>query len=73
MTTWSLGSGPTQQQVGTVWSGDSDIVSLSGSGDLNIFDRRTGDKPVTVLQVLSSSPKSTPALILRIRRVLKRL
>ncbi|KAG1745275.1 WD40-repeat-containing domain protein [Suillus lakei] len=33
-----------------VWSGISDLVSLSMSGDLNVFDPRTGDKPTRVLQ-----------------------
>ncbi|KAF8636915.1 hypothetical protein AX17_003166 [Amanita inopinata Kibby_2008] len=48
-TTWSLGAGVGNQQVGNVWSGENDIVSLSVNGDLNVFDRRTGDKPVQVL------------------------
>ncbi|PSR70597.1 hypothetical protein PHLCEN_2v13535 [Hermanssonia centrifuga] len=50
VTTWTLGSGVNNQQVGNVWTEGDDIVSLSMSGDLNIFDKRTGDKPARVLQ-----------------------
>ncbi|KAJ7100107.1 WD40-repeat-containing domain protein [Mycena belliarum] len=46
--TWSLGSGVNNQQVGNVWSREADIVSLSLSGDLNVFDSRVGDKPARV-------------------------
>jgi len=47
---WTVGSGVPNQQVGGVWSGISDLVSLSMSGDLNVFDLRTGDKPTRILQ-----------------------
>lgn len=47
---WTVGSGVPNQQVGGVWSGISDLVSLSMSGDLNVFDPRTGDKPTRILQ-----------------------
>ncbi|KAF7325637.1 WD40 repeat-like protein [Mycena kentingensis (nom. inval.)] len=47
-TTWTVGAGVDHQQVGNVWSRESDIVSLSLSGDLNVFDARTGDKPARV-------------------------
>ena len=50
-TTWTLGSGVDHQQVGNVWSGESDIVSLSMTGDLNVFDPRVGDKPARIFQV----------------------
>ncbi|TRM63711.1 WD40-repeat-containing domain protein [Schizophyllum amplum] len=49
-TTWTVGSGVDNQQVGNAWSGESDIVSLSMTGDLNVFDPRIGDKPARVLQ-----------------------
>lgn len=49
ITTWKLGSGVNHQQVGNTWTGGDDIVSLSMSGDLNIFDKRVGDKPARVL------------------------
>ena len=49
--TWTVGSGVDYQQVGNTWSGQSDLVSLSMSGDLNVFDPRVGDKPVQVLSV----------------------
>lgn len=49
--TWTLGSGVNHQQVGNTWSGDSSIVSLSISGDLNVFDPRIGDKPSKVFSV----------------------
>ncbi|KAJ7461763.1 WD40 repeat-like protein [Mycena galericulata] len=48
-TTWSLGAGVNNQQVGNVWSRETDIVSLSLSGDLNVFDPRVGDKPARVV------------------------
>ena len=51
VTTWTLGAGVNHQQVGNVWSGTEDIVSLSCSGDLNIFDRRSGSKPIKVINV----------------------
>ncbi|KIJ98804.1 hypothetical protein K443DRAFT_133309 [Laccaria amethystina LaAM-08-1] len=44
-TTWTLGTGIDHQQIGNIWSGQADLVSLSISGDLNAFDPRTGDKP----------------------------
>ncbi|KAL6306374.1 WD40 repeat-like protein [Sparassis latifolia] len=46
---WSLGSGVSNQQVGNVWTGGDEIVSLSISGNLNIFDKRVKDKPARVL------------------------
>ncbi|KZT03823.1 WD40 repeat-like protein [Laetiporus sulphureus 93-53] len=49
ITTWSLGSGVNYQQVGNTWTGGDDIVSLSVSGRLNIFDKRISDKPTRVL------------------------
>ena len=51
-----MGTGVEHQQVGNTWSGESDLVSLSMSGDLNIFDPRTGDKPVRVLSVSCQYP-----------------
>ncbi|THH29175.1 hypothetical protein EUX98_g5012 [Antrodiella citrinella] len=50
VTTWKLGTGVHNQQVGNTWTAGDDIVSLSMSGDLNIFDKRTGDKPARILQ-----------------------
>ncbi|KAJ7170250.1 WD40 repeat-like protein [Mycena crocata] len=47
--TWSLGAGVNNQQVGNVWSGETNIVSLSLSGDLNVFDSRVGDKPAHIV------------------------
>lgn len=54
ITTWTLGTGVDNQQIGNAWTDGDDIVSLSMSGDLNIFDKRTGDKPARVLQVRAS-------------------
>lgn len=48
-TTYTLGTGLPYQQVGNVWNSPDTIVSLSFSGDLNVFDRRIGEKPVKVL------------------------
>ncbi|RDB29946.1 putative WD repeat-containing protein C9G1.05 [Hypsizygus marmoreus] len=55
VTTWKLGSGVNNQQVGNAWSGERDIVSLSVSGDLNIFDPRVGDKPARILNAPQKS------------------
>jgi hypothetical protein len=49
--TYTLGTGLQHQQVGNVWSSPDTIVSLSLSGDLNVFDKRSGEKPVKVLHV----------------------
>ncbi|KAF8182076.1 WD40-repeat-containing domain protein [Pholiota molesta] len=59
VTTWTVGSGVNHHQVGNTWSGQADLVSLSMSGDLNIFDPRTGDKPV---RILSAPQKSVTAI-----------
>ncbi|KAI0300144.1 WD40 repeat-like protein [Multifurca ochricompacta] len=48
-TTYTLGTGLEHQQVGNVWSSPDTIVSLSFSGALNVFDMRSGEKPVKVL------------------------
>ena len=53
MTTWNLGKAVEQQQIGSAWTEGDDIVSLSLSSDLNIFDKRSGDKPSRVLYVCS--------------------
>ena len=50
--TYTLGTGLEHQQVGNVWNAQDTIVSLSFSGCLNLFDRRSGEnKPVKVLHV----------------------
>ncbi|KAK0435218.1 WD40-repeat-containing domain protein [Armillaria borealis] len=46
VTTWTVGSGVTNQQVGNTWSAENGIVSLSLGGDLNVFDPRVGDKSI---------------------------
>lgn len=51
VTTWTVGSGVNSKQVGNAWSGESDIISLSMSGELNVFDDRTGSKPSRIIQV----------------------
>ena len=43
------------QQVGGAWTEGDEILSLSMSGDINVFDKRTADKPSRVLQVSSAS------------------
>ena len=55
VTTWTLGADISHQQVGNAWSGEKDIVSLSLSGDLNVFDPRIGDKPTRTITVLPYS------------------
>ncbi|GLB42129.1 putative WD domain, G-beta repeat [Lyophyllum shimeji] len=59
VSTWKLGSGVDNQQVGNAWSGNRDIVSLSMSGDLNIFDPRVGDKPA---RIISAPQKAITAM-----------
>lgn len=49
--TWTLGTAINDQQVGNTWVGAEDIVSLSLSGDLNVFDRRVGDRPSKIINV----------------------
>ena len=39
------------QQVGNTWTAGDHIVSLSVSGDLNVFDKRVDDKPARILYV----------------------
>ena len=51
VTTWTLGTAINDQQVGNTWVGAEDIVSLSLSGDLNVFDRRVGDRPSKIINV----------------------
>lgn len=47
--TWTLGSSIDHQQVGNAWVGEEQVVSLSVGGDLNVFDRRGGDRPTKIL------------------------
>ncbi|KAI0322912.1 WD40 repeat-like protein [Amylostereum chailletii] len=66
--TYTLGTGVDHQQVGNVWSAPDIIVSLSMSGDLNVFDQRSGDKPVKVLygpqkSVTAATPVSSETFI----------
>jgi WD40 repeat protein len=53
-----------KHQVGSVWSGAEDIVSLSMSGDLNVFDRRSGDKPARILNACCILTSRLPAPLL---------
>jgi len=53
--TWTVGTGVSHQQIGNTWSGGNDLVSLSMSGALNIFDPRTGDKPTRVFNAPQKS------------------
>jgi len=48
VTTWTVGSDVNSQQVGNTWVNE-DIVSLSLSGDLNVFDRREKSRPRQLL------------------------
>ncbi|KAI0084155.1 WD40-repeat-containing domain protein [Irpex rosettiformis] len=50
LTSWTLGTTVEHQQVGNVWTDGGDIVSLSVSGDLNVFDKRVDDKPARILR-----------------------
>ncbi|KAH9074141.1 WD40 repeat-like protein [Lactarius deliciosus] len=65
-TTYTLGTGLEHQQVGNVWSSQDTIVSLSFSGCLNVFDRRSGEKkPVKVLHVRRRLGPPLPKSVLR--------
>ena len=59
-TSWTLGSGVNNQQIGNTWTAGDNIVSLSMSGDLNVFDKRVGDKPARVLYVRLSAFRLSP-------------
>jgi len=50
VTSWSLGPGVDNQQVGGTWTEGDEIVSLSMSSDLNVFDKRVSDKPSRIIQ-----------------------
>ena len=54
MASWSLGPGVDNQQVGGTWTEGDEIVSLSMSSDLNIFDKRVSEKPSRTIQVGSN-------------------
>jgi WD repeat-containing protein 1 (actin-interacting protein 1) len=54
--TWTAGSAIGDQQIGNTWSAEHGIVSLSLSGDLNVFDPRVGDKPTRVYSVCFPLP-----------------
>ncbi|KAH8113894.1 WD40 repeat-like protein [Phellopilus nigrolimitatus] len=47
--TWTVGTGVQNQQVGNAWGADGDIVSLSMSGIVNVFDQRKGEAPARFL------------------------
>ena len=49
--TWTLGKGLLHQQVANAWNERGDIISMSMSGVLNIFDERVGDSPSRYLAV----------------------
>jgi len=51
VTSWSLGQGVDNQQVGGTWTDGDEIVSLSMSSDLNTFDKRVSGKPSRIIQV----------------------
>ena len=65
-TTYTLGTGLQHQQVGNVWSSPDIIVSLSFSGDMNVFDRRSGEKPVKVLYVRDKVHQKLNNVVLRL-------
>ncbi|KZT25763.1 WD40 repeat-like protein [Neolentinus lepideus HHB14362 ss-1] len=48
-TSWLVGSDINHQQVGNVWFAPDNIVSLSMTGDLNVFDPRVGEKPARII------------------------
>lgn len=60
VTTWTVGAGVDHQQTGNTWNDNVNIVSLSLSGDLNVFDPRVGDKPT---RVFSAPQKAINSII----------
>ncbi|KAF6764248.1 WD-repeat-containing protein [Ephemerocybe angulata] len=60
VTSWTVGSGVDHQQTGNTWNDNVNIVSLSLSGDLNVFDPRVGDKPT---RVFSAPQKAVTSII----------
>lgn len=50
-TSWQAGNGVENHQIGNTWTGSNLIISLNLAGVLNIFDPRTGEKPVRVIKV----------------------
>ena len=54
VSSWIVGSGVGDQQIGNAWTAADKIVSLSTNGDLNVFDKResTG-RPVQIICVRS--------------------
>ncbi|KAI0805965.1 WD40 repeat-like protein [Irpex lacteus] len=55
ITSWTLGTVVEHQQVGNAWTDGDDVVSLSVSGDLNIFDKRVNDQPARILKAPAKS------------------
>ena len=52
VSSWVVGSGIGDQQVGNAWTAADKLVSLSMNGDLNIFDKREStDGPVQIIRV----------------------
>ncbi|PVF98501.1 putative actin interacting protein 1 [Serendipita vermifera] len=49
VSSWTVGTDLSDQQCGNTWMGEHEIVSLSLGGDMNIFDSRSGGKPVRIL------------------------
>ncbi|TFK21147.1 WD40 repeat-like protein [Coprinopsis marcescibilis] len=55
LATWIVGAAVEHQQVGNTWSPSVGIVSLSISGELNVFDPRVSDKPTQVYSAPQTS------------------
>jgi len=49
--TWTVGSAIDDQQVGNTWSGERNLVSLSLSGNLNVFEPRMPERSTKVFSV----------------------
>ncbi|GJJ14817.1 hypothetical protein Clacol_009085 [Clathrus columnatus] len=54
-TTWKLGTGVDHHQVGNTWTSSNLVISLSLIGVLNVFDPRTGDKPIKIIEAPTKS------------------
>lgn len=64
VTSWTVGKDIPDQQCGNAWINENEIASLSLRGDINVFDKRTGDAASRILY--ASSPVFIAPLIVLI-------
>ena len=54
--TYTVGTGVSNQQVGVAYAPSGVLVSLSMSGDLNVFEDQDSDRPSRILSVRAYFP-----------------